>query len=52
MVYKWVSLDSSEAVEKDPGLTTSEFDIGPIRIFESATMYKTGKTLSKAVDFY
>ncbi|XP_027059692.1 glycine receptor subunit alpha-4-like, partial [Pocillopora damicornis] len=42
VVYKWVSTDSSEAVEKDPGLTTSEFDIGPIRIFESTTMYKTG----------
>ncbi|RMX60941.1 hypothetical protein pdam_00003451 [Pocillopora damicornis] len=38
VVYKWVSTDSSEAVEKDPGLTTSEFDIGPIRIFESTTM--------------
>ena len=30
-------------MEQDPGLTTSEFDIGPIRIFESATLYKTGK---------
>ena len=52
VVYKWVSTDSSEAVEKDPGLTTSEFDIGPIRIFESTTMYKTGKTLLKASNFY
>ena len=43
VVYKWISSTSTEAVEQDPGLTTSEFDIGPIRIFESATMYKTGK---------
>ena len=43
VVYKWISSKSTEAVEQDPGLTTSEFDIGPIRIFESATLYKTGK---------
>ncbi|XP_020602968.1 glycine receptor subunit alpha-2-like [Orbicella faveolata] len=42
VVYKWISSKSTEAVEQDPGLTTSEFDIGPIRIFESATLYKTG----------
>lgn len=43
VVYQWISSKSTEAVEQDPGLTTSEFDIGPIRIFESATLYKTGK---------
>ena len=50
VVYKWISSTSTEAVEQDPGLTTSEFDIGPIRIFESATMYKTGKWIQVMAD--
>jgi len=42
VVYKWVSKKASEAVEMDKQLTTSEFDLGDIRIFEATTVYKTG----------
>ena len=42
VVYKWISQDSSEAVEKDPGMMISEFDLGSIRTFETTSYYKLG----------
>ena len=41
-MYKWISQDAHEAVERDVGLSISEFDVGTIRIFEATTVYKTG----------
>ena len=41
-MYKWISQDAHEAVERDVGLSISEFDLGTIRIFEATTVYKTG----------
>lgn len=43
VVYKWISQDSSEAVEKDPGMMISEFDLGSIRTFETTSYYKLGR---------
>ena len=42
VVYRWRSKEGEEAVERDVGLSISEFDLGTIRIFEDTTIYKTG----------
>ena len=42
MVYKWISEESSEAVERDASMSITEFELGSIRIFRTKSVYRTG----------